>query len=430
MNKIMKTLTIHHIGPIKHVVLSLKRINVVIGPQSAGKSCILKIACFCAWAEKRIQLEQGKNGFTDFQYVRDNLLVFHKLTGFLYDDSRVEYKSDFLSFTIDFAKESFDMKWGNATRRFEYKRPRISYIPAERNLVASIPNWFDVKMDSTNLKSFIADWTYAHKLCGAEEALPVLDLGVSFFYDKQTDHDYVLLDGDKKMDLSDASSGLQSVVPMWVYLDYLFRKQYSHEMLSSKTETENEEVARHIYESKYKKAIRQSGENGDVYIGKVGLTKRMFASKQHFEEFRQLVTAYTQTSHSDIYLEEPEQNLFPLTQVELVYELLAKTAQRQDSLFIATHSPYILYALNNCMMGYKVKNRIPDDMSQLMEHKESWVNAKDVAVWEICDGEFSSGVDQKNLTLQDADGLIRGNYFDRVMKLIMTDFSNYAAFYD
>ena len=49
----MKKLTIHHIGPIKNVTLMLKRINVVIGPQSAGKSCILKIACFCAWAEKR-----------------------------------------------------------------------------------------------------------------------------------------------------------------------------------------------------------------------------------------------------------------------------------------------------------------------------------------------------------------------------------------
>ena len=48
----------------------LKRINVVIGPQSAGKSCILKIACFCAWAEKRIQLEQGKNDFADFEYVK------------------------------------------------------------------------------------------------------------------------------------------------------------------------------------------------------------------------------------------------------------------------------------------------------------------------------------------------------------------------
>ena len=162
----MKKLTIHHIGPIKHVTLMLKRINVVIGPQSAGKSCILKIACFCAWAEKRIQLEQGKNGFADFEYVKENLLVFHKLSGFLHEDSRIEYKSDFLSFAIDFAQESFNLRWGNVQKRFNYKRPRVSYIPAERNLVSSIPNWFDVKMDSTNLKSFLADLAYAHKMCG------------------------------------------------------------------------------------------------------------------------------------------------------------------------------------------------------------------------------------------------------------------------
>lgn len=427
----MKKLTIHHIGPIKHVELALKRVNVVIGPQSAGKSCILKIACFCAWAEKRIQLEQGKNGFADFEYVKENLLVFHKLKSFLYEDSWVEYKSDFLSFTIDFAQESFDLKWGTAKKRFGYERPRISYIPAERNLVSSIPNWFDVKMDSTNLKSFIADWTYAHRLCGDDAVLPVLDLGVGFFYDKQTDNDYVVIDGNKKMALADASSGLQSVIPMWVYLDYLFRKQYSpNEMLSSKTETENEEIAQHIYESKYKKGVRKAGEDGNVYIGKFGLTKRMFASKADFEEFKQLVSAYTKTSHSDIYLEEPEQNLFPLTQVELVYELLAKSAARKDCLFIATHSPYILYALNNCMLGYKVKEKIPAEMKELKAHEDSWIDPKDVAVWEIRDGEFTSKVDSKALTLQDADGLIRGNYFDRVMKLIMADFSNYSAFYE
>ena len=427
----MKKLTIHHIGPIKHVELMLKRINVVIGPQSAGKSCILKIACFCAWAEKRIQLEQGKNGFADFEYVKENLLVFHKLSGFLHEDSRIEYKSDFLSFAIDFAQESFNLRWGNVQKRFNYKRPRVSYIPAERNLVSSIPNWFDVKMDSTNLKSFIADWAYAHKLCGDDATLPVLNLNVSFFYDKQTDNDYILLDDGKKMKLTDASSGLQSVIPMWVYLDCLFRKQYSpNEMLSSKTETENEEIAQHIYESKFKNTAKQVGENGEVFIGKFGLTKRMFASKEDFEEFKQLVSAYTQTSHSDIYLEEPEQNLFPLTQVELVYELLKNTALHNDNLFIATHSPYILYALNNCMLGYKVKDKIPADVSELRDNESSWVNPKDVAVWEIQDGEFSSMVDKKNMTLQDADGLIRGNYFDRVMKLIMTDFSNYSTFYD
>lgn len=424
----MKKLIIDNIGPIKHVELNMKRVNVVIGPQSAGKSCILKIACFCAWAEKRIQLEQGKNGFADFSYVYENLIVFHKMDGFIRKGSRIEYRSDYMSFVINFDDKRFEMKWGQYKKRYTYRRPRISYIPAERNLVAAIPNWFDVKMESTNLKSFISDWNYAHKLCSNNSQLPILNLGVKYYYDAQSEKDYILLDDNNKMNLVNASSGLQSVIPMWVYLDYLFNKQYSpNEMLSTKAETENEEIAQHIYESKYKKGLKDAGEQGELFFGKVGVTKRMFASKNDFEEFKSLVQEYTRTSHSDIFLEEPEQNLFPLTQVDLVYKLLESSAAREDGLFIATHSPYVLYALNNCMLGYTVRKNIPDTLD-ISKHKNSWVNPKDVAVWELRDGGFSSAVDEKCLTLQDADGLIRGNYFDRVMKQIMNEFSNYSVF--
>ena len=215
----MKKLIIHNFGPIDHVELDLKRVNVIIGPQSAGKSCILKIACFCAWAEKRIQLEQGKNGFNDFSYIKENLLTFHKMEGYSRIGSKISYSSNYLSFTIDFGSETFDLQWAPSKKRYSYRRPRVSYIPAERNLVASVPNWFDVKMDSTNLKSFISDWTYAHRLCGDNAKLPILNLGVEYYYDQQSDRDYILLDNDQKLRLENASSGLQSVIPMWVYLD-------------------------------------------------------------------------------------------------------------------------------------------------------------------------------------------------------------------
>jgi hypothetical protein len=51
-------------------------------------------------------------------------------------------------------------------------------------------------------------------------------------------------------------------------------------------------------------------------------------------------------------------------------------------------------------------------------------------VWEMRDGELSSGIDEKYFTIQDEDGLIRSNYFDRIMKLVMTDFSNYSNYYE
>ena len=47
-----RRLIINNIGPIKHVDIYLNKINVIIGPQSSGKSTIAKIISFCSWLEK------------------------------------------------------------------------------------------------------------------------------------------------------------------------------------------------------------------------------------------------------------------------------------------------------------------------------------------------------------------------------------------
>ena len=47
----MKHLVIRNLGPLKEADIELKRINVIIGSQSSGKSCVLKTACYCTWVE-------------------------------------------------------------------------------------------------------------------------------------------------------------------------------------------------------------------------------------------------------------------------------------------------------------------------------------------------------------------------------------------
>ena len=221
----MKKLIIDNFGPISHVEMDLKRVNILMGPQSAGKSCILKIACFCAWAEKRIEMEQGKNGFADFSYIQSNLVDFHKLNGFLREGSRFSYQSNHMKFVCDFDKKSFDLSW-NEEGRWTYKRPRVSYIPAERNLMAVVPNWLDVRIGNSNILNFISDWNLARQLFKKERVMPVLGLGVSYYFDEESKTDNILLENGKSIDFSNASSGLQSAVPMWVYLNYLFDLQY------------------------------------------------------------------------------------------------------------------------------------------------------------------------------------------------------------
>lgn len=40
----MKKLLIRNFGPVREVEIELKRVNLIIGPQSSGKSIVLKIA--------------------------------------------------------------------------------------------------------------------------------------------------------------------------------------------------------------------------------------------------------------------------------------------------------------------------------------------------------------------------------------------------
>ena len=56
----MKRIIIHDFGPIMDADILLKDVNVIIGEQSIGKSCVLKVACFCTWVEKRIEIDQRK----------------------------------------------------------------------------------------------------------------------------------------------------------------------------------------------------------------------------------------------------------------------------------------------------------------------------------------------------------------------------------
>ena len=52
-----------------------------------------------------------------------------------------------------------------------------------------------------------------------------------------------------------------------------------------------------------------------------------------------------QQQHVELFLEEPELNLFPPTQVALVEKLIEYNAEREDGCFLlATHSPYIVTA--------------------------------------------------------------------------------------
>ena len=131
---------------------------------------------------------------------------------------------------------------------------------------------------------------------------------------------------------------------------------------------------------------------------------------------------YTEIQRVQSVIEEPELNLFPETQQKLIYELISDTTNSENQITITTHSPYILFALNNCMLGGLVRNNIPEEDRPTFESYPSWIDPKLVSVYEIQDRTIRR--------IQDADGIIEDNYLNQAYKDNINEYVGLLNYYD
>ena len=123
-----------------------------------------------------------------------------------------------------------------------------------------------------------------------------------------------------------------------------------------------------------------------------------------------------------VYLEEPESNIFPSTQYELI-RLIAWLSQewRLDfSWVITTHSPYVLSSFNNLIKAAQAAEVSPSKASEIDEKiipKRYWIDRKDFKAYAI-DGK--SGVLKP--IMDNETGLIDGDFLDDVSSDIAEEF--------
>ncbi len=342
----MKHLVIKNLGPIANADLELKKINVIVGPQSSGKSCVLKTACYCTWVEKRIELAQTAKYFENDDTFITTLVNYHKLHGYVKGNTYIEYESDFMRFSYDNETKEFNFNWKED--RWNYSRSRVTYIPAERNMASVIPNWFDVKLADDNIRDFMGDWEDARKATVNE--IEVLNLGVKYYYDPLSNKDFVVVNDSIKLELTNTSSGLQSLIPLFVHLNYIDKLQYTlkeNESISKINEKKN--LTNTIYNELF---VNQSNNQSNFVCEtpynreiqcKVGNSFFLFETKKSANKFETITKRFINNNRCDIFLEEPELNLFPPTETYLIEWLLdIVDGEHPGTLFVSTHSEYVI----------------------------------------------------------------------------------------
>jgi len=378
-----KHLVIKNLGPLKEADIELGELNIVIGTQSSGKSCLLKMACYCTWVEKRIMLTQYDKPYEmDGQFI-DEFVEYYKMWGYVKPDTFISYDSPFVKFHYDHKSKSFEYKISSIG--WKYSRPKVSYVPSERNVVSIFPEYTSLPNMGTHIQDFMVDWSIARN--ANERENDILSLGLNYHYDKTKNLDIVETGDGQELELTNASSGVQSLLPLFVHMDFLTDGLYKDKNYNlNNLPLDKANGIKMILDFLYGRIVSNVKESQKVpCIIRVNnqTFKYWFKNETDKKKFDGYVNRLLITNRTEIFLEEPENNLFPPTQTRLLDWLLDRTVngKRSDTLFIATHSPYILTKLlerkrNDLHFfftyqkedGSYVKTASDDDIQQIFDY--------------------------------------------------------------
>lgn len=294
----------------------------------------MKILCYCRGVEKVIMKEpKNLEGYSTGNYFIDELSTFYRFDKtFFNEQSHIHYKGDVLE--IDWSQQggcSITLYPEEEGRRLRHA-PKIAFIPAERNLISAVPNVDKSYRSNVRdvLFDFIFEFNEAKQAYDAEHKLPLSFAPHLSYYNQQgTD---LIWHEQQEVSLGSfyVASGIQSAFPIDVFSAYLYEQvgeQYTVSLLETVSFLE------------------------DFFPG---------ATIQRLEQLmgHPLTSVPLVYSSMQLYIEEPEQNLFPASQRDLTLRLLqtmnmvkkkeidAGPKPHPSSLVFTTHSPYLLSVIN------------------------------------------------------------------------------------
>ena len=392
----MAKLRIKRFGPIEEGFqegdgyLTISPVTVFIGPQASGKSTVAKLYSTFTWLEKAF-VKQTFDAFNfkteDFLFLCSNhgLCSGNKSDMYFRSNTEIEYKGGAFNFSYIDSKFSI-MQVMPQERHFQhYRRPKIIYVPAERNLLSVLQKAENIAQLPQMLSVFQDRYEKAKKNLGST----VFDLpvdGISFRYNKANATAYIVSAESMEIPISAASSGLQSLAPLALVSDFLF-SGISDDLvqnLRTLSYNERENIKQILIDAcsnkDYARILERKFDN--VFLsGTVGIEPGIVIF------MKEQLKYYFNTCFINI-VEEPEQNLFPSSQKGVLFNLLRYVnANDANELFITTHSPYIIAYLTLAIKAFEL-GKLGGSVERIARivPPDSFVDGKVCTVYEINSG--------------------------------------------
>ena len=426
----MRQLTIINVGPItKTAQIKYERFCILIGTQSNGKSTIAKVLSTCLWLEKEactsLSTEMVKNG----EEFRNLIEDFHRMHNYIHPDkSIIKYSSPFIE--IEYNKGEFSISFVN---NLSYERLKISYVPSDRNVV-TMKDIEKRELDPTNFRSFLFDWLETNRNYDSKHKATILNLGIKYYFNAEAKERMDMLTHENgvtyDIPLYDASSGMQSLVPMNVLMHYLATDYFSNygKGVSFEQQQKNVQLAWEIVREIMTKHFPEEVKQKDIKIVYNDLIKKKADENdpkavELMVEMNQLYKRLLTPKSISFILEEPEQNLFPQTQVDLFNDTIALcNAEHTSSVFITTHSPYLLAAANILLFSGRLQDiGVSEQQLQDLTGTTATIREGEFTAYTVSDGTCRSLLDDETHLIRENDLDTASDYnsevFDRLYQI-------------
>jgi hypothetical protein len=368
----MNKLKVQNFGPITSGFahddgfMNFRKVTVFIGNQGTGKSSIAKLYSTMSWLEKALFQERLKPGYVlGYNRFVKEFCAYQNLKSYFKPNTLIEYKGQ----EYDFIFKNGKLDLVKHDTGAAYQVPKIMYVPAERNFLSAVEKPEKLKGLPASLATFREELERSQQELTGNLDLPVGN--ARFEYDKQNKIARVSGKG-YRLRLSEASSGFQSFVPLFLV----------SRNLASSNEKERDNWRNQI-SGEQQERLREE-------ILKIMLSKEL-STEFKDNAYKALSNKFTTSCFLNI-VEELEQNLFPSSQRTILFKLLEYVNMNAaNSLVLTTHSPYIINYLTLAIKAKEVLGEIQntthflalhDRLKQLVPENAAIAN-KNVIVYEL-----------------------------------------------
>ena len=373
-------LVVRNFGPITNLDIEFRRLTLFIGDQGSGKSTLSKLLTICRdynWWLLMLEnaaAEEVRKPFYDFginEYFMDDTFISYTMTGF-----SIKYENGTFSIVSDYITADDIRKY------FIYLNKRYG-------------SGQDAVVDETQAKELES---YARAVL------------------------YILAERNLVGNLSESlASMLTAQVPLPKPL-----MEYMSMFERAKKEYPSYNIP--FFNVKF---VKKNGKERIELVGKdkdLPLSACSSGLQSAIPMLMVIDYALKTDSFNSFVIEEPEQNLFPQNQFEMLGFVTSRLwhQNQRRQFIITTHSPYLLSSLNVLMLAYKLHHidEVREEAEKIIVPGYS-VNPDDVAVYSL---DPNSEEYCKSL-ISEKTGLVSVNELDSVSEVIGDDFDRLYDLY-